>query len=431
MALQDKDRIFTNLYGYQLWNLPAARARGDWDNTKALLEKGRDAIIQEIKDSGLRGRGGAGFPTGMKWSFMPKESKDGRPSFLVINADESEPGSCKDREIIRHDPHKLIEGALVAGFAMGARAAYIYIRGEYIREAETLFAAVAEAYDAGLVGKNASGSGYDFDVFVHRGAGAYICGEETAMIESIEGKKGQPRLKPPFPAGAGLYGCPTTVNNVESIAVAPTILRRGAGWFASFGRENNKGTKLFQISGHVNKPCVVEEEMSIPFSELIEKHCGGIRGGKDNLLAVIPGGSSVPLVPADQIWDAPMDFDGLRAVGSGLGTAAVIVMDKSTDIVRAISRLSYFYKHESCGQCTPCREGTGWMWRVMERLRKGDADVQEIDMLWNVTKQVEGHTICALGDAAAWPIQGLIRHFRPEIERRIAEKGGALREAAE
>ncbi|WDF71845.1 NADH-quinone oxidoreductase subunit NuoF [Novosphingobium sp. KACC 22771] len=431
MALQDKDRIFTNLYGFQPWNLSAARARGDWDNTKALLEKGRDAIIQEIKDSGLRGRGGAGFPTGMKWSFMPKESKDGRPSFLVINADESEPGSCKDREIIRHDPHKLIEGALVAGFAMGARAAYIYIRGEYIREAETLFAAVAEAYDAGLVGKNASGSGYDFDVFVHRGAGAYICGEETAMIESIEGKKGQPRLKPPFPAGAGLYGCPTTVNNVESIAVAPTILRRGAGWFASFGRENNKGTKLFQISGHVNKPCVVEEEMSIPFSELIEKHCGGIRGGKDNLLAVIPGGSSVPLVPADQIWDAPMDFDGLRAVGSGLGTAAVIVMDKSTDIVRAISRLSYFYKHESCGQCTPCREGTGWMWRVMERLRKGDADVQEIDMLWNVTKQVEGHTICALGDAAAWPIQGLIRHFRPEIERRIAEKGGALREAAE
>jgi len=430
MALHDKDRIFTNLYGYQPWNLAAARARGDWDNTKALLEKGRDGIIQEMKDSGLRGRGGAGFPTGMKWSFMPKESRDGRPSFLVINADESEPGSCKDREIIRHDPHKLIEGALVAGFAMGARAAYIYIRGEYIREAETLFAAVAEAYEAGLVGKNASGSGYDFDVFVHRGAGAYICGEETAMIESIEGKKGQPRLKPPFPAGAGLYGCPTTVNNVESIAVAPTILRRGAGWFSSFGRDNNKGTKLFQISGHVNKPCVVEEEMSIPFSELIEKHCGGIRGGKDNLLAVIPGGSSVPLVPAEQIWDAPMDFDGLRAVGSGLGTAAVIVMDKSTDIVRAIARLSHFYKHESCGQCTPCREGTGWMWRVMERLRDGNADVEEIDMLWNVTKQVEGHTICALGDAAAWPIQGLIRHFRPEIERRIAERA-ALQEAAE
>ena len=428
MALQDKDRIFTNLYGYQPWNLAQARARGDWDNTKALLERGQDAIIQEIKDSGLRGRGGAGFPTGMKWSFMPKESKDGRPSFLVINADESEPGSCKDREIIRHDPHKLIEGALVAGYAMRARAAYIYIRGEYIREAETLFAAVAEAYDAGLIGKNACGSGYDFDVFVHRGAGAYICGEETAMIESLEGKKGQPRLKPPFPAGAGLYGCPTTVNNVESIAVAPTILRRGASWFSSFGRDNNKGVKLFQISGHVNKPCVVEEEMSIPFSELIEKHCGGIRGGRDNLLAVIPGGSSVPLVPAEQIWDAPMDFDGLKAVGSGLGTAAVIVMDKSTDIVRAIARLSHFYMHESCGQCTPCREGTGWMYRVMERLRTGDADISEIDMLQQVTKQVEGHTICALGDAAAWPIQGLIKHFRPELEARI---NAHQREAAE
>ena len=426
--LDDKDRIFKNLYGQGDWGLEGARKRGSWDGTKAILEKGRDTIVNEVKASGLRGRGGAGFPTGMKWSFMPKEYKPDRPGFLVINADESEPGSCKDREIIRHDPHKLIEGALVAGFAMGARAAYIYIRGEYIREAETLFAAVAEAYDAGLIGKNASGSGYDFDVFVHRGAGAYICGEETAMIESIEGKKGQPRLKPPFPAGAGLYGCPTTVNNVESIAVAPTILRRGAGWFSSFGAENNRGTKLFQISGHVNKPCVVEEAMSIPFSELIEKHCGGIRGGKDNLLAVIPGGSSVPLVPAAEIWDAPMDFDGLKAVGSGLGTAAVIVMDKSTDIVRAISRLSYFYKHESCGQCTPCREGTGWMWRVMERLRTGDAAVEEIDMLQQVTKQVEGHTICALGDAAAWPIQGLIKHFRPELERRIADN---VREAAE
>ena len=428
--LADKDRIFTNVYGFQDWGLKSAQARGDWDDTKALIARGQDSIIQEIKDSGLRGRGGAGFPTGMKWSFMPKESKDGRPSFLVINADESEPGSCKDREIIRHDPHKLIEGALVAGFAMRARAAYIYIRGEFIREAETLFKAVAEAYDAGLLGKNAAGSGYDFDVFVHRGAGAYICGEETAMIESLEGKKGQPRLKPPFPAGAGLYGCPTTVNNVESIAVVPTILRRGASWFASFGRENNKGTKLFQISGHVNRPCVVEEAMSIPFSELIEKHCGGIRGGKDNLLAVIPGGSSVPLVPAEQIWDCPMDFDGLKELGSGLGTAGVIVMDKSTDVVRAISRISYFYKHESCGQCTPCREGTGWMWRVMERLRTGDAHVDEIDMLQQVTKQVEGHTICALGDAAAWPIQGLIKHFRPELERRIAEAGN-LAEAAE
>ncbi|NNM75441.1 NADH-quinone oxidoreductase subunit NuoF [Sphingomonas sp. ID1715] len=431
--LADKDRIFTNLYGFQDWRIDAAIARGDWDDTKSLMLKGQDAIIDEVKASGLRGRGGAGFPTGMKWSFMPKEPKPGKPSFLVINADESEPGSCKDREIIRHDPHKLIEGALIAGFAMRARAAYIYIRGEYIREAETLFAAVAEAYDRGFLGKNAAGSGYDFDVFVHRGAGAYICGEETAMIESLEGHKGQPRLKPPFPAGAGLYGCPTTVNNVESIAVVPTILRRSAAWFASFGRPKNEGTKLFQISGHVNKPTVVEEAMSIPFRELIEKHCGGIRGGWDNLLAVIPGGSSVPLVPAHEIIDCPMDFDALKDLKSGLGTAAIIVMDKSTDVVRAISRLSYFYKHESCGQCTPCREGTGWMWRVMERLREGNAEIEEIDMLEEVTKQVEGHTICALGDAAAWPIQGLIRHFRPELERRIVARRGhaEFAEAAE
>ncbi|MGQ5701266.1 NADH-quinone oxidoreductase subunit NuoF [Sandaracinobacteroides sp. A072] len=422
--LADKDRIFTNLYGFQPWGIEHAMKRGDWADTKSLMAIGQDAIIQTVKDSGLRGRGGAGFSTGMKWSFMPKESKDGRPSFLVINADESEPGSCKDREIIRHDPHKLVEGALIAGFAMRARAAYIYIRGEYIREAEVLFAAVEEAYAKGFLGKNACGSGYDFDVFVHRGAGAYICGEETAMIESLEGKKGQPRLKPPFPAGVGLYGCPTTVNNVESIAVVPTILRRGADWFASFGRPNNAGTKLFQISGHVNRPCVVEEAMSVPFRELIETHCGGIRGGWDNLLAVIPGGSSVPLVPAHQIMDAPMDFDGLRDLKSGLGTAAVIVMDKSTDIIRAIARISYFYKHESCGQCTPCREGTGWMWRVMERLATGDAEPHEIDTLLDVTTQVEGHTICALGDAAAWPIQGLIRHFRPEIEARIASRRG-------
>jgi NADH-quinone oxidoreductase subunit F len=435
--LADKDRIFTNVYGFQSPYLKAAKQRGDWDDTAKLMQLGQDKIIDEVKASGLRGRGGAGFPTGMKWSFMPKEPKPGKPNFLVINADESEPGSCKDREIIRHDPHKLLEGALIAGFAMRARAGYIYIRGEFIREAEVLERAVAEAYDAGLLGKNAAGSGYDFDLFVHRGAGAYICGEETAMLNSLEGKKGFPRLKPPFPAGAGLYGCPTTVNNVESIAVVPTILRRGAAWFAGFGREKNEGTKLFQLSGHINTPCVVEESMGISFRELISLHGGGVRGGKNrddfsNLLAVIPGGSSVPLVPAEQILDAPMDFDGLKALGSGLGTAAVIVMDKSTDIVRAISRISYFYKHESCGQCTPCREGTGWMWRVMERLRTGEAQVEEIDKLLDVTKQVEGHTICALGDAAAWPIQGLIRHFRSEIERRIAEhRSREMLEAAE
>lgn len=419
--LEDKDRIFTNLYGMHDRSLAGARARGHWDGTKDILAKGRDWIVSEVKASGLRGRGGAGFPTGMKWSFMPKES-DGRPSYLVVNADESEPGTCKDREIMRHDPHTLVEGCLIASFAMGAHAAYIYIRGEYIREKESLQRAIDEAYDAGLIGRNACGSGWDFDLYLHHGAGAYICGEETALLESLEGKKGMPRMKPPFPAGAGLYGCPTTVNNVESIAVAPTILRRGASWFSSFGRPNNSGTKVFAISGHVNRPCVVEEAMSIPFQELIERHCGGIRGGWDNLKAVIPGGSSVPNVRAEVMMDAIMDFDWLREQKSGLGTAAVIVMDKSTDMVKAIWRLAKFYKHESCGQCTPCREGTGWMMRVMERLVRGEAEVEEIDMLLDVTKQVEGHTICALGDAAAWPIQGLIRNFRDEIEDRIRAK---------
>ncbi len=417
--LHDKDRIFTNLYGLHSPELPAAQSRGDWDNTKDIIAKGEDWIINEVKASGLRGRGGAGFSTGMKWSFMPKNSP--KPSYLVVNADESEPGTCKDREIMRNDPHKLIEGCLIAGFAIRAVACYIYIRGEFYAEAQSLEKAVAEAYAAGLLGKNAAGSGYDFDVYVHRGAGAYICGEETALIESLEGKKGQPRLKPPFPAGAGLYGCPTTVNNVESISVVPTILRRGAAWFAGIGRPNNTGTKIFSISGHVNQPCNVEEEMGIPMKELIEKHAGGVRGGWDNLLAVIPGGSSVPLLPKEICDTVLMDFDSLREVRSGLGTAAVIVMDKSTDIIYAIARLSRFYMHESCGQCTPCREGTGWMWRVMMRLVKGDATVSEIDMLLDVTKQIEGHTICALGDAAAWPIQGLMRHFRPEVERRIEE----------
>jgi NADH-quinone oxidoreductase subunit F len=416
--LADKDRIFQNLYGQHDWGLKGAMARGAWDGTKAILERGRDGIINEMKASGLRGRGGAGFPTGMKWSFMPKESKDGRPSYLVVNADESEPGTCKDREIMRHDPHLLVEGCLIAGFAMGAVAAYIYVRGEFIRERERLQAAVDQAYEARLIGKN-NINGYDFDIFVHHGAGAYICGEETALLESLEGKKGMPRLKPPFPANVGLYGCPTTVNNVESIAVAPDIMRRGAAWFSSFGAPNNVGTKLFCISGHVNRPCNVEEAMSIPFRELIEKHAGGIRGGWDNLKAVIPGGSSVRMVPAAQIMDCPMDFDSLSKLRSGLGTAAVIVMDKSTDLIRAIARLSYFYKHESCGQCTPCREGTGWMWRVMTRMAEGRAQKREIDQLLEVTKQVEGHTICALGDAAAWPIQGLIAHFRHEIEERI------------
>ena len=375
--LKAEDRIFTNLYGNQPWNLSAAKKRGDWDGTKDIILKGRDWIVDEMKASGLRGRGGAGFPTGLKWSFMPKND-DGLPRYLVVNADEGEPGTCKDRDMMRNDPHKLVEGCLIAGVAMGATAGYIYIRGEFHNEAEVVDAAIAEAYDAGLIGKNACGTGYDFDLYLHRGAGAYICGEETALIESLEGKKGQPRLKPPFPAMAGLYGRPTTVNNVETIAAAPTILRRGATWFSSFGRENNAGTKVFCISGHVNTPCNVEEAMSIPLRELIEKHAGGVRGGWDNLLAVIPGGSSTPILPKDICDDVLMDFDALKEVQSGLGTAAVIVMDKSTDVVKAIARLSYFYMHESCGQCTPCREGFGWVNRVMNRMVTGDARMEEI-----------------------------------------------------
>jgi len=418
--LADKDRIFTNLYGRHDWRLKGARARGDWDGTKEILDMGPDWIIDEMKRSGLRGRGGAGFPTGLKWSFMPKTESE-RPHYLVVNADEGEPGTCKDRDMLRFDPHKLVEGCLIASFAMRAHACYIYIRGEFYNEASNLQVAIDEAYDAGLIGNNACGSGWKFDLYLHRGAGAYICGEETALIESIEGRKGQPRLKPPFPAGVGLYGCPTTVNNVESIAVAPTILRRGASWFAGFGRPNNAGTKVFCISGNVNKPCNVEESMSIPLKELIDKHCGGVRGGWDNLQGVIPGGASVPVLPKSICDTVLMDFDALRDVKSGLGTAAVMVMDKSVDIVAAISRLSDFYKHESCGQCTPCREGTGWLARVMRRMVKGEATLSEIDTLEQVTYQIEGHTICALGDAAAWPVQGLIRHFRPELERRIRD----------
>jgi NADH-quinone oxidoreductase subunit F len=417
--LEAGNKIFTNLHGQQTVDLKSATLRGDWDKTKKIIANGRSWIIDQIKNSGLRGRGGAGFSTGMKWSFMPKDHP--KPSYLVVNADESEPGTCKDRDILRYEPHKLLEGCLIASVAVGAHACYIYIRGEFFNESVVLQRAIDEAYEAKLIGKNACDSGYDLDIYLHRGAGAYICGEETALLESLEGKKGQPRLKPPFPAGAGLYGCPTTINNVESIAVVPTILRRGAEWFASIGKANNTGTKLFCISGHVNNPCNVEEEMGIPLKELIEKHAGGVRGGWDNLKAIIPGGSSVPMLPKNMCEDITMDFDALRAAGSGLGTGGVIVMDKSTDLIYAIARLSKFYMHESCGQCTPCREGTGWMWRMMMRLVKGDARVEEIEKLLDVSKQVEGHTICALGDAAAWPVQGLIRHFRHEIEDRIKQ----------
>jgi NADH-quinone oxidoreductase subunit F len=415
--LKDKDRVFTNLYGFESWNLAAARRRGVWDKTAEIIGKGASAIIDEIKKSSLRGRGGAGFPTGMKWSFMPKPSE--KPHYLLVNADESEPGTCKDRDILRHDPHRLLEGALIAAFAINAHAAYIYIRGEFFNEAQILQQAIDEAYAYGLLGKNAAGSGWDCDVYLHRGAGGYICGEETALMESLEGKKGQPRNKPPFPANAGLYSCPTTVNNVETLASVPEILRRGANWYTSFGRPKNSGTKLFCLSGHVNEPCNVEEAMSIPLKELIEKHAGGVRGGWDNLLAVIPGGSSMPLIPKEICDTVLMDFDALQSVHSSLGTAAVIVMDKSTDIISAVARISRFYKHETCGQCTPCREGMGWLWRMMTRMAEGNATVDEIDMMLDVTKEIEGRTICAFADGAVWPIQGLIRHFKPLMIERI------------
>ena len=417
--LNKKDRIFNNLYGLKGNGFNTAFKLGDWSESKEIIAKGKDWILKQVKDSGLRGRGGAGFPSGLKWSFMPPKTEY-KPNYLVVNADESEPGTCKDREIIRNEPFKLLEGILYASVAMEVHKAYIYIRGEFYNEFLNLQSAIDECYSNKLLGKNILKSGHDLDIYIHRGAGAYICGEESALIESLEGKKGQPRLKPPFPANVGLYGCPTTVSNVETIAVVPAILKRGASWFAGLGNENNTGTKLFCISGHVNNPCTVEEEMGVDLKELIEKHCGGVIGGWKNLKAVVPGGSSTPLVPASLCNNLAMDFDSLKAVKSGLGTAAVIVMDKSTDLIEAITRFSRFYNHESCGQCTPCREGTGWILKIMRKLCNGTASIQDIDKLEDICSQVENHTICALGDAAAWPVQALIRHYRKDMEKRIA-----------
>ena len=405
--------IFKNLYGRDDPFLKSAMKRGDWKDTKKILKKTPQDIISIIKESGLRGRGGAGFSTGMKWDFMPK-SRD-KQHYLVINADEGEPGTCKDRDIIRNEPHKLIEGCLIAGYAIGATKCYIYIRGEFLNEATILQKAIDEAYNSNLLGKKIKGSNFDFDLYLHYGSGAYVCGEETALIESLEGKKGQPRLKPPFPANVGLYGMPTTVNNVETIAVVPTIVRRGHEWFSKLGRKNNTGSKIFCISGNVNTPCNVEEELGVPLKYLIQKYAGDVVGGWDNLQAVIPGGSSVPLLPKNLCEDVLMDFDSLKEAGSALGTAGVIVINKNTSITKVILRLSEFYKHESCGQCTPCREGTGWLMRMMDRIYKNGATAEELDLLQEVTKQIEGHTICALGDAAAWPIQGLLKHFRNDL----------------
>ena len=411
--IKKDDIIFKNLHGRDDPFLKCAIKRGDWKDTKKILKKNPQDIIKTIKESGLRGRGGAGFSTGMKWDFMPK-SRD-KQHYLVINADEGEPGTCKDRDIIRNEPHKLIEGCLIAGYAIGANKCYIYIRGEFLNEALTLQKAIDEAYNNNLLGKKVKGSNFDFDLYLHYGSGAYVCGEETALIESLEGKKGQPRLKPPFPANVGLYGMPTTVNNVETIAVVPTIIRKGHDWFSKLGRKNNTGSKIFCISGHVNSPCNVEEELGVPLKYLIQKYAGDVIGGWDNLQAIIPGGSSVPLLPKNLCEDVLMDFDSLKDAGSALGTAGIIVINKSISITKVILRLSEFYKHESCGQCTPCREGTGWLMRMMDRIYKNGATVEELDLLEEVTKQIEGHTICALGDAAAWPIQGLLKHFKNDL----------------
>ncbi len=421
--MKKENIIFSNLYGKNDESIKGALKRGDWKNISKILKLDKQDIINKIKDSGLRGRGGAGFSTGMKWDFMPKMS--GRQHYLVINADEGEPGTCKDRDIIRNEPHKLVEGCLISGYAIGADKCYIYIRGEFYNEAKILQTAIDDAYSKGFLGKNILGLKINFDIYIHYGSGAYVCGEETALIESLEGKKGQPRLKPPFPANVGVFGKPTTVNNVETIAVVPTILRRGPEWFSNLGRENNTGSKIFCISGQVNRPCNVEEELGVPLKYLIQKYAGDVIGGWDNLLAIIPGGSSVPLLPKSECENVLMDFDSLKNAGSGLGTGGIIVMNKQTDVVSAIARLAEFYKHESCGQCTPCREGTGWLMRVMKRLENNECSFEEVQMLEEVTHQIEGHTICALGDAAAWPIQGLLKHFKKDILKRIQKKNVA------
>ena len=397
------------------WELATYRQIGGYEAWEKILREKtpREQIIEEVKASGLRGRGGAGFPTGMKWSFMPRNAPGQK--YVVCNSDESEPGTCHDRDILRYNPHALIEGMAIGGYAMGSTVGYNYIRGEFLAEPVPRFeAALKEAYEAGLLGRNLLGAGVDFDLYTYVGAGAYICGEETALLESLEGKQGRPRFKPPFPANFGLYGKPTTINNTQSYASVPTILRKGAKWFSDLGVANSGGTMVFSVSGHVNKPLNVELPLGIPFADLLEL-AGGVRGGR-KLKAVIPGGVSVPVVPGDVMLQATMDYDGVKKAGSALGTGSVIVMDETTCMVRALERISRFYYAESCGQCTPCREGTGWMNRLIKRILVGQGRREELDMLLDVAGKIEGHTICAFGDASAWPIQSFMKHFRAEFE---------------
>ena len=413
-------------FGEELsWTMATYEKHGGYEAWRRILagELTQDAVIDEVKASGLRGRGGAGFPTGLKWSFMPRNAPGQK--YLVCNSDESEPGTCHDREILRYNPHSLVEGMAIAAYAMGATVAYNYIRGEFIDEPVPRFEnALKEAYDAGLLGKNIQRSGIDVDIYTFVGAGAYICGEETALLESLEGKVGMPRFKPPFPANYGLYGKPTTINNTQSLASVPSIIRNGAAWFASLGPDGSGGTAQFSVSGHVEKPGNFELPMGIPFKDLLEL-CGGVRGGR-KLKAVIPGGSSVPVLPAEIIMNCTMDYNSLKEAGSSFGTGAVMVMDETTCMVRVLRRISRFYMAESCGQCTPCREGTGWLYRMLSRIVEGRGTEEDLDKLKQVADKIEGHTICALGDAAAWPVQSFLRHFRHEFEFMVRHNGRSI-----
>lgn len=408
---------FRTLHLDKPWTLDNYRSVGGYEGLKKILSEQtpQEQIIEELKTSSLRGRGGAGFPTGLKWSFMPRTAPGQK--YIVCNSDEGEPGTCKDRDIMRYNPHQLIEGMIIAGYTIGASAGYNYIRGEFWEPYERVEAALEEARAAGLLGQNILGSGFDFELHNHLGAGAYICGEETALLESLEGKKGQPRFKPPFPAGYGLYGKPTTINNTETLASVPVILQHGGQWFLELGKPNNGGTKLFSVSGHVNKPGNFEVPLGTPFAELLEL-AGGMRDGR-KLKAVIPGGSSVPVLPADVIMDTDMDYDSLAKAGSMLGAGSVIVMDETTCMVDALARLSHFYFEESCGQCTPCREGTGWLSRVVHRIEHGQGKQEDMDLLDDVASRIAGRTICALGDAAAMPVQSFLKHYRDEFQYHI------------
>lgn len=411
------------------WSLETYLSIGGYEALKK-VHGGRmrpEDVIEEVKKSNLRGRGGAGFPTGLKWSFMPRNSPGQK--YIVCNSDESEPGTCKDRDILRFNPHALVEGMAIAGYAIGATVGYNYMRGEFMDEVNTRFTtALKEAYDAGFLGKDILGSGVDFDLYPSLGAGAYICGEETALLESLEGKKGQPRFKPPFPANFGLYGRPTTINNTESLASIPSIIRNGGEWFAALGVPKSGGEKLFSVSGHVNKPGNFEVPLGMPFKELLEL-AGGVLDGR-RLKAVIPGGSSVPVVPGDIMMQANMDYDSIAKAGSMLGSGAVIVMDETTDMVRVLQRISRFYFSESCGQCTPCREGTGWLYRMLTRIVEGRGRPEDLERLDDVASKIEGRTICALGDAAAMPVRSFIKHYRHEFEHYIQHGKSAVAKAA-